>query len=316
MDKIIDERFERVQKALANVIDSLVKNNPSPALIKELKALLERHQNNWARIQKLREETADNDAKIKDTLSNLWTMRKELKATPTTTYARDSPAAPFTMEELLAFARRIATHSRPAPGMDDGIESSKDETSPGAAVGEAGATAMATGSFNASAGPSAAPTPSANGDSQPGDQPSQATAGTVSTVLPDSFKPAMNVNAGRRFFPWPTEDEIKIGALAQYQLLVNQGIDPKGFDPAEEHRRKLELEQQQKDLEEQQRLERETRDQRMREERERMHRERQKAREEQQQRGGGEGSAPPVVEKKQFQFMAGLDDDDDDDDED
>ncbi|KAK2066905.1 hypothetical protein P8C59_000683 [Phyllachora maydis] len=332
MDKFIDARFERLQKVIAEFIESLVKNNPSLALARDLVTAdeelhaglkqLELHQNNWARIAQLRKETEENDVKIKDIVTELWTIRKELAASTISTYSRDGPVAPFTLEELLAYARRIAPHSRPPPGVINGLDASTKAPSPAAPETEAGPSAAAAGpaqtptagdSFYGGIGPSAAPTPTANGDSQLNGQPSQETTLSASTALPDHLQPAVNVNAGVMFKPWPDEDMLQRGALGAYQRLVNQGIDPIGYDPAAEERRKQEEEQQRKDAEERQRVEREDHERRMREERERMLREREEARQENLRRGSiAEPGPSSGAEKKQFQFI-GMDDDDDDD---
>src|SRR5687768_16980562 len=121
MDKIIDSRFERLEKALAGLIDSVTKYHPSVALARELELAdeeltkgleqgtkrscngecthmadsnlpraVQTHQNNYLRIQKLRETSAALDTQIRDTLSSLATTRKDIVTTHTTTY----PAGP------------------------------------------------------------------------------------------------------------------------------------------------------------------------------------------------------------------------------
>ncbi|KAL2165044.1 hypothetical protein VTH06DRAFT_340 [Thermothelomyces fergusii] len=134
MDKDLDGRFERLEKALGNMIDSLAKNNPSEKVAEELVAaendlfdalkLLEKHQNNNARIQQLRQETARYDSQIKDIASSLWNMRKELKAVPTTTTPPGGKKNQFTTAELLAYARRISRNTLPLPGVTNGVDMS------------------------------------------------------------------------------------------------------------------------------------------------------------------------------------------------
>ena len=140
----------------------------------------------------------------------------------------------------------------------------------------------------------------------------------------------LNPLSGQLFFPWPLEDKIRSGSLASYQMLVEQGIDPKGYDPSYRGgsaRRKEEEERKAKEDRDQ--AEREAREKQLREEREKARVERERQREKEQEAwrraslisGPADGSGAPRttpggVEKKQFQFtnLDDLDDDDDDDD--
>lgn len=113
------------------------------------------------------------------------------------------------------------------------------------------------------------------------------------------------------FVPWPQEDQIRMGSLAATQMLINEGIDPAGYDPvAEEARRKQE---------EEERLAREDKERREREERDRALRENREKTREQEQResyrrenGMSPGGQSSPVEKKQFHFTR-LEMDDDSD---
>lgn len=145
------------------------------------------------------------------------------------------------------------------------------------------------------------------------------------TRLPDAMAQYLNPLSGQHFFPWPQEDKIRSGALASNQLLVEQGIDPKGFDPVLEQERKKKEEEERKDKEEQEAKERAEKERVLREEREQARLEREKQREKEAaewrraSEAGGEvpaGAAEKKPEKKQFQFtnLDDLDDDDDDDD--
>ncbi|KAK3312364.1 vitamin-D-receptor interacting mediator subunit 4-domain-containing protein [Apodospora peruviana] len=340
MDKYLDARFERVEKALAILIDSIAKFNPSEKLADDLatadrqlsKSLqeLERHQNNHARIQQLRADTAALDAQTKDTISALWGMRKEVKNTATTTYPPTGPKYGFTTAELLNYARRISRNTLPPPGITNGVDMNTTSSfvasaaSPfsGGGVKEElpsqdAQTPNANASFNNgnTPAPTTAPTPTANG--QPANNASFA---SNATELPAHLKPYVNPTEGGIFLPWPTEDTIRSGALASYQQLVNNGINPKGYDPEEEEKRKAEEELARKEAEEQARLEREAQEKRVREERERLARERERARQEEARRGntvGGVSGSPTtggdMQKKKQFTFLGGDDDDDEDD---
>lgn len=346
MDKMLDARFERVEKALANLIDSIAKYNPSEKLAEDLAAAdrdlssglkeLERHQNNYARLQQLRQETAALDDQTKNIIGALWNMRKEVKNTPATHYPPGGPKYKFTTAELLSYARRISRNTLPPPGTTNGF----DFGSPTSGTGTPRATTQEmtsesqaqtpNASFNggntAAGTPAAsAPTPSAaaNGNASfgPGmsfsDQPGAPNNNTVAAanLLPHHLKARANPLDGSFFYPWPTEDNIRASALAAYQTIVDRNMDPKGYDPEEIERRRL--------AEEQARLEQEEAERRERIERDRareLERREEAARRAAEMAAGGGNSgaggsggagAAPAQPKGQFQF---LDDDDDDDD--
>ncbi|KAL2267388.1 hypothetical protein VTJ83DRAFT_4665 [Remersonia thermophila] len=373
MDKDLDARFEKLERALGSMIDSLAKNNPSRTVAEELVAaeaelaeglkLLERHQNNAARIQQLRQETSLLDTQIKDIASSLWTMRKELKAVPVTTHPPAHPEYRFTTAELLAYARRISRNTLPLPGVTNGVEiptpqpPSQQQASfsqPADADDSFRQTQTPNTSFNLSfAAPAAdasavfpgsgalAPAPTAlTQDTAATLPPSQAplqeklsaaaatapaTKAAAESKLPTHLRPAVNPLRDATFLPWPSEARIRSGALAAVQALVDAGINPKGYDPAEEERKRKRAEEEERERLRREAEEREERERRMREERERMARERERARMQSQQEAGlvpglerresllaaGGGGQKP----KQFTFL-GADDDDDDDDAD
>lgn len=365
MDKDLDGRFARLESALASMVDSLTKNNPSEKLAEELVAaeaellaglkLLEEHQNNHARIQKLRQETSLLDTQIKDTLRSLWNMRKELKAVPATVYPSSKSKHPFTTEELLNYARRISRNTLPPPGVTNGVEPSASSPAPLASQQpqpqsqadadesfrqtQSAAQTPNTSfnfSFNGAVGTpnpmTSAPTPTADQSSQLPPAPpqlSQSSTTTTQTLLPAHLQPAVNPLHNATFYPWPTEDKIRTGALAAIQRLSENGINPRGYDPeAEEQRRRVE-EAARKEAEER---EREEAERRIREERERIARERERERQRQAEMAASAAAAstaaggPPGLERresvqvggagrapKQFTFLGGDDDDEDED---
>ncbi|KAK4031833.1 vitamin-D-receptor interacting mediator subunit 4-domain-containing protein [Parachaetomium inaequale] len=352
MEQDLDSRFERLEKALGNMIDALAKNNPSDKVAEELLAaeadlseslkLLETHQNNNARIQQLRQETSLLDTQIKDIASSLWNMRKELKAVPTTSNPPNGAKHQFTTAELLAYARRISRNTLPLPGVTNGVDMTATQPSTQPADPEDSfrlqtqptqtqtPNASFNFSFNSTVGTpaplsAATPTTTTANDTQPTTQlpPSQQQQQhppkpPAEDKLPQHLQPAVNPLHDATFHPWPTEAQIRSGALASIQRLADSGIDPKGYDPAEEERKLKEQEQARKEAEERARQEREAAERRMREERERMARERELAR--QREGGGGglerrESVAVGRAKPKQFTFL-GADDDDDDEDED
>jgi len=316
MEKFLDARFERVEKALTTLIDSIAKYNPSEKLAEDLTTAdkeltqglceLEHHQNNSARISQLRQETTALDTQTKEIIGTLWSMRKEVKNTTTTTYPSGTPKYEFTTSDLLGYARRISRNTLPPPGVTNGVDfgASPPPAQDLPAIEEAGPSGTQTpnASFNNGVG-----TPSANGEVLA----SQVTITSTVGDMPLEIKAAANPGDGALFFPWPIEEDVRFGGLAAYQALSDNGIDPKGYDPEEEEKRKREEEQARLEEEERARQEREEADRRMRQERERMARERERDRQEAERRGSVAGGSARPQPKQQFAFLD-LDDDDDD----
>ncbi|KAK3398399.1 vitamin-D-receptor interacting mediator subunit 4-domain-containing protein [Sordaria brevicollis] len=354
MDKYLDARFERVEKALATFIDSIAKYNPSEKLAEDLVAAdrelalslkeLERHQNNHARIMQLRQETVALDQQTKDIIGGLWNMRKEVKTTPATQYPATGPKYKFTTHELLNYAKRISRTTLPPTHLiveSNNLDAQQQLQNQGGGGGQpmdldSAAPTPMPGTTTAAGTPaaSAAPTPAPSGPSGP----STAAAAPFSqqpppppsanqTALPHDLKTHIDPLAGFQFHPWPTEDKVRMGGMAAYQSLISRAMDPKGYDPEEEERRKKEEEEARKEAEERAIREREEEEKRMREERERMARERERARREEAERSGSisgpsAGAGPGAVSssgsgggRSQFTFLDGMDDDDDDDDD-
>ncbi|KAK4449865.1 vitamin-D-receptor interacting mediator subunit 4-domain-containing protein [Podospora aff. communis PSN243] len=320
MEKHLDARFERVEKVLTTLIDSIAKYNPSEKLAENLSTAdkdllaslrsLEHHQNNAARIEALRQETAALDAQTKDIITTLWTIRKEVKNTTTTSYPSSGPKYQFTTSDLLSYARRISRNTLPPPGVTNGVDFGASPPATELPAPDGGsATQTPSASFNNGVGtPGAAATPGANGEVLA----SQATVTSQATELPMHLKPVVNPNEGSVFYAWPVEGDVRGGGLAGYQQLLDSGIDPKGYDPEEVERLKKEEERAKKEAEERARLEREEADRRMREERARLAGERERDRQlEAERRGSVAGESRPQA-NQQFSFL-GMDDDDDDD---
>ncbi|PHH92254.1 hypothetical protein CDD83_8179 [Cordyceps sp. RAO-2017] len=137
MDKVIDSRFERLEKALSNLIDSVTKYHPSVAQAEELKAadahlsegleLVQTHQNNHVRIQRLRDGSAALDAQIRDTLTTLATTRRDVVGTHATKFPAE-PSYPVAYDELLSYARRISKTTLPPAATLGGAASPSPET--------------------------------------------------------------------------------------------------------------------------------------------------------------------------------------------
>ncbi|ATY61861.1 Mediator of RNA polymerase II transcription subunit 4 [Cordyceps militaris] len=348
MDTFIDGRFERLEKALAGLIDSVTKYHPSMIQAEELVAAdaelakgleqVQAHQNNYVRILELRQASASLDTQIRDTLTSLANARRDIVNTPTTKFP-SGPNYPIAYSELLSYARRISKMTMPPAATINASVAPSGLQSPTAGESSQAVTPAATtpaaGATPATSTPLPTQSPAAlngvGGAHGAGAQQSQQVQGSSSgpsllTSLPEPMTQWLNPLSGQVFFPWPQEDKIRSGSLAANQILVEAGINPRGYDPVAEEERKKKEEAERKEREEQEAREQEERDRILREERERVRQERERQREKEQEEwrrasvaagtADAPGSAlPKGPEKKQFQFtnLDDLDDDDDDD---
>ncbi|KAI2618014.1 hypothetical protein GGS26DRAFT_596027 [Hypomontagnella submonticulosa] len=349
MDKQLDTCFDRVEKALGTLVDSIAKYHPSVNQVNDLgladvqlnKGLedLQTHQSNYRRIQDLRTATASFDTQIKETLRLLANTRKELVGAPATVFPSDVPSYDIDYDELLSYARRISKTTIPPVGALNGVTTeAKAESNGGGPGAETAATTPAGGTPNGALSSGAAIVAAAANGALQSDttQPSQSQAQPPNTVasadnapasggvnVPEDLPWQLNPYSNFSFVPWPNEEQVRKGALANLAFLSEQGIEAENYDPEAERQRKEREEEERRAAEEQERRDREERERRAREEQLRVRVEREKEQREAWRRGsvtvGGEAggasnplSASPTGEKKQFHFMA---DDDDDDDE-
>ena len=272
MDEIIDRRFERVEKALATLITSISTYNPSPVFANDLVAAdaelnqgLEQckqpphllfilakpshavsvHQSNYSKIISLRATSSALDTQIRETLTLLTSARRELIATPSTTFPTSTN--PVSYSELLTYARRISKFTlpphtrepRPQPANADAEigngtpKESKSETqtngtsTPVAVPNGVERDIQQTQTQPGSAMEIDSATPAATETAQ---NTQNTTATMVINSLPEDWVLFMNPDNGL-FVPWPSEENIRKGALATIEILRNQGVDPAVFDP-------------------------------------------------------------------------------------
>jgi hypothetical protein len=296
------------------------------------------HQTNYQRIQDLRASTANYDTKIKDTLRLLANTRKELVHASATVFP-DGPNYEIQYDELLSYARRISKTTIPPVGAVNAIsalaESSqvKGETSATetAATTPAGGTPNGTSSQPAVSTPQplAMSTPVASGPFEVSQQTSHVAG--AGTDIPEHLATWLNPHSAYMFVPWPSEEQVRHGAIASLAYIAEQGIEAEGYDPEAEKTRKEREEEERKQAEEHERAERVERERRLREEQARMRAERERNRKKEEAESwrrssistGGAGppatpgtaaggAPPPPQPKAQFQFMGDDDDDDDD----
>ncbi|KAI0860037.1 vitamin-D-receptor interacting mediator subunit 4-domain-containing protein [Xylaria cubensis] len=348
MNKQLDACFDRVEKALGTLIDSIAKYNPSTNQVQELgnadveltKGLkdLQTHQSNYQRIQDLRASTARYDAQIKDTLRLLANTRKELVNASATIFP-DGPSHEIRYDELLSYARRISKTTIPPVGAVNAISALTDSSQQGKGMSEAPSapeTAATTPAGGTPNGATPQPQSTVNGV-DPSSQLTTTTGG--GTDLPETLATFLNPHSAYTFVPWPSEEQVRHGAIASLAYMAEQGIEAEGYDPELEKARQEREDEERKAAEDRERAEREDRERHIREEQARARAEREKIREKEQEEawrrasvtvgatavgagagsgsGAGAGAAAPVVQpqtqpKAQFQFMGDDDDDDDD----
>ncbi|KAI1119562.1 vitamin-D-receptor interacting mediator subunit 4-domain-containing protein [Nemania sp. NC0429] len=357
MNRQLDASFDRVEKALGTLIDSIAKYNPSTNQVLELGSAdveltrglkdLQTHQSNYQRIQDLRASTARYDAQIKDTLRLLANTRKELVHATATVFP-DGPNYDIQYDELLNYARRISKTTIPPVGAVNAIvalaESSQARIGgPGeASAPDTAATTPAGGTPNGMTPQPQAINGNGNGNGN-GDASQQGTTMAMTTTttavatggtdLPEPLASFLNPHSAYTFVPWPSEEQVRQGAVASLAYMAEQGIEAEGYDPEAEKARKAREDEDRKQHEERERAEREARERRLREEQARLRAEQQQnyGREDAESwrrgsvsfggsaaagagagtgAGGGARGAPQP--KAQFQFMGDDDDDDDD----
>lgn len=198
------------------------------------------HQDNHTRILKLRKtaETLENQAKA--SIRTLAQLRKELQETPATTFPETSKPVPF--DELLRYARNISKHTVP-PTYREKLPQDDSDTEKEVSGGIGSSNGIGTPAENA--------------------QKDQADGqGEIENVEKKYDLPEQQVEwlkkqeeQGLTWVPWPHNDRIRYGNLADIQRMLDRGLDPSTVLPPalkeEEDRQRAEEEERQKREQEQ-----------------------------------------------------------------
>ncbi|KAH8804651.1 vitamin-D-receptor interacting mediator subunit 4-domain-containing protein [Xylogone sp. PMI_703] len=267
MERYIDSRFDRVEKALATLINSISTYNPSPALANDLVAAdqelsqglekLATHQHNYAKIQSLRATSNALDNQIRETLTLLTETRAALISTPSTTFPEST--YPVSYAELLSYARMISKFTLPSTYRDVEARATTDGSGPAtAATGNTPREVKTESHINGTGTPILATNgterPSSAMDIDSGTQSKPQASQATTTSLPNEISQWLNPTANLPFIPWPNEESIRRGALAVLQDLQDRGIDPATYDPAkiaeQEEERRLAAEEEERQKEE------------------------------------------------------------------
>ena len=173
------------------------------------------HQSNNARIQNLRATLGALNQSITANLTLLADIRKEIIATPATIFPESQRDVPY--NELLEYANRISrytvppTFRPPAPSSQaPGLTSSQHPTSVGVPT---------VNGVSADQVPVHSSTESPRNFPLPGE-------GIGIASLEQSEVQWLDPLTQLPFVPWPSEEVIRQGALAQVQVMLEQGLDP------------------------------------------------------------------------------------------
>lgn len=172
------------------------------------------HQSNNARIQNLRVTLGALNQSITANLTLLADIRKDTLATPATTFPEKQRNVPY--DELLEYANRISrytvppTFRSPAPtSQAPGLTSSQHPT---------------VSTISTVNGVSADQRPLPSATESPSNFPVQG-EGIGIASLEQSEVQWLDPLTQLPFMPWPSEEVIRQGALAQVQVMLEQGLD-------------------------------------------------------------------------------------------
>ncbi|KAL5121014.1 Mediator of RNA polymerase II transcription subunit 4 [Pleosporales sp. CAS-2024a] len=218
MDDLLAAQFDRLEKALSTLVDSIAAYNPSPQAALELVVAddelsqgldqLSRHQANHARILTLRAEADALEEQKKSYVSALATLRHELHHTPVTTFPAHT--RPVRFDELLQYAKNISPYTVPPTYRERAPEPASDK--------------------DKDADSSSAPT---NGVNTPA---AEAEAGETTdnkpvevTATEEEWLRKLN-ESQIAWYPWPSHDKIKGGNLWSLMKWEARGKDVATFD--------------------------------------------------------------------------------------
>lgn len=172
------------------------------------------HQANHARIIYLRERISTLNQEITANLVLLTDTRDEINATPATVFPDNQRIVPY--DELLDYAKRISRFTVPPtfrPPISSVQEMSADSSEPTNPLTTNGASTTE---------PSMVQPPK-----------SKETQGIGVASLNQNEIQWLDPLTQIPFVPWPVEEVIRQGALAQIQVMLEQGIDPSNVRPGE-----------------------------------------------------------------------------------
>lgn len=206
MNTALQSRLDALDTALSTLIDSITSLNPSvPAaqslltvdddLQKSVKHLL-KHQANHTRITSLRAQIDTLNASITSNITSLASLRSEILAQDITPIREEGRRVEC--NELLQYAQRISRYTVP-PTYRPQVQQAEAKRRAGEDVALRDMAPMNGNGADTAAQP------------EPEKDGGQNAAGVVDSGT---------------WVPWPSEDIIRQGPLAQIQIMQEQGLDP------------------------------------------------------------------------------------------
>ncbi|KAK4613709.1 Mediator of RNA polymerase II transcription subunit 4 [Fulvia fulva] len=254
MDAEFQTTFQRVETALQRLTDSIAAYNPSTtaaeelveadAVVAEQVAKLVKHQQNYRRIQELRETADSLDETIKNTIRVLADTRKEIQSIPTS--ETTEPRREVRVDELLAYAKFIAPTTVPPTVAKSFVPIPEDKKDTEAQT------------TNGIATP---PQVISQDVDNPAYVKSEGREKGIEQMAQADKNWLQPVNFAFDF--WPTPDQMKHGALGRIQYMIEQGKDPASVLSAEDQAK---VDKERKEREDRERAEEEARERRNREE--------------------------------------------------
>ncbi|EPS35464.1 hypothetical protein H072_11133 [Dactylellina haptotyla CBS 200.50] len=228
MDAVLKRSLDAIESSLASLLESVSADDPSAdaaaALVAaddELSSSLEQlvtHQKNHQNLLHLRALSSALDAELSSLLTTLSSARTELLATPTTIFPPNSRQVQY--DALLSYATKISKFTRPPTHLKQQGQGAtppstalvvKSETNGNNAASE-GAAGNTSGDATAGAGEST------------GNAATRPTAEDIAMLDPSANMP---------FAPWPSEDVMKRGILANMGYMDTVPDAAAGDQPSE-----------------------------------------------------------------------------------
>ncbi|KAK6331501.1 hypothetical protein TWF730_004583 [Orbilia blumenaviensis] len=236
MDAVLKKSLDAIEVSLASLIDSVANDDPSAdaaaALVAaddDLSSSLEQlviHQTNHQRLLHLRALSSALDSELSTLLTTLSHARTELQSAPTTVFPAN--ARPVEYDALLSYATKISkftrppTHlrSQPAPPPPTGTydaaatQTTGDAAAAGSSTQQAGSSTALVLKSDINGNNNNINTATSGGANPPNTTTAEPTTGNAATRPTAEDIAMLDPTAGMPFVPWPTEEIMKRGILA------------------------------------------------------------------------------------------------------
>ncbi|KAF2027218.1 mediator of RNA polymerase II transcription subunit 4 [Setomelanomma holmii] len=233
MESVLSSQFERVEKALSTLVDSIAAYNPSPQAALDLVAAddelsqgldqLAWHQANHARIQSLRTEAESLEEQLKTSVASLASLRHELFDTPATTFPTES--RPVHCDELLQFAKNISQHTVPPTYRERAPQASTEEDKEKEDAASSGAPT------NVMNTPANVDLMDITKGTPEGPKEGHTTSAANLKITAEEEEWLRKLHDSKiAWFPWPSDDKIRTGNLYKLMYWQAKNKDVDDFD--------------------------------------------------------------------------------------